>query len=119
MSNYAATGNILAGIPDAIGEELENILLEQGPVTVKRIISRGQSSPAEGWYDQADHEWVLVLAGEGLLAFDNGEECAMGKGDYCFIPAHRKHRVKWTASDSNTIWLAIHVPAQTQERGLT
>ena len=29
-------------------------------------------------------------------------------GDYLHLPAHKRHRVEWTAPDEPTVWLAIH-----------
>jgi len=112
MSVLDRGGNIFAGIPAQIPEELEHVLHSGGPVTVKRIVSKGQSSPPSGWYDQDDNEWVLVLKGEGLLAFEHEADIRLREGDYCFIPAHKKHRVKWTPGDRETVWLAIHFPVR-------
>jgi hypothetical protein len=58
-------GNLLAGLPaDLAAEDFQNILC-QGAVRIERIVSHGHSSPAEGWWDQAEHEWILVLRGGG------------------------------------------------------
>ena len=31
-------------------------------------------------------------------------------GDHVAIPAHKRHRVEWTAPDETTLWLAVHFP---------
>ncbi|MBT5485218.1 MAG: cupin domain-containing protein [Gammaproteobacteria bacterium] len=107
-------GNVLADIPSQIPQELEQVFLENDNVLIKRIVSKGQKSPASEWYEQSDNEWVLVLQGEAILEFENGEDLHMQQGAFCFIPAQQKHRVKWTAEDEVTIWLAIHFTVQDQ-----
>ncbi len=54
---------------------------------------------------------MLVLEGGAILAFEDGEEVTLGPGDHLEIAAHRKHRVKWTAPERATLWLAVHYPA--------
>ena len=106
---------MFAAIPQNIPEELEQVLLANHQVSIKRIVSRGQSNPREGWYDQADNEWVVVLQGEGVLAFTDTDDVHLNAGDYCYIPAHRKHRVKWTSEEQATVWLAIHFPVEDEK----
>lgn len=100
--------NLFAGVPDTLPEELFEEILSGRGVTVERIVSRGHTSPASGWYDQPRHEWVLVLQGRGVVAFEEGEEVTLGPGDHLLIPAHRRHRVAWTDPDTDTVWLAVH-----------
>ncbi|MBD3257537.1 cupin domain-containing protein [candidate division GN15 bacterium] len=102
------TANLLANLPAALREEWFDTLVEAEHVTVERIVSRGHTSPASGWYDQPRHEWVVVLKGRGTVAFEDGEEATLGPGDHLRIPAHRRHRVAWTAPDEDTVWLAVH-----------
>ncbi len=99
--------NIFAFIPDAFEEELFDDLLKSGNIRIERILSKGQSSPAQGWYDQSEHEWVVVLEGSGIIAFEDGREITLGRGDCINIPAHVRHRVKWTDPDRVTVWLAV------------
>jgi len=101
-------GNLLEGIPDLLTEERFEELASAESVTVERIVSRGHTSPETGWYDQPRHEWVLVLQGRGVVAFEEDEEVTLGPGDHLLIPAHRRHRVAWTAPDEVTVWLAVH-----------
>ena len=102
------SANLFANLPAPMAEEGFDILLEAENVTIERIVSHGHNSPASGWYDQSRHEWVVVLQGEGLIAFDNGEEVTLRAGDHLVIPAHRRHRVARTAPDQDTVWLAVH-----------
>lgn len=98
--------NIFSSIPANLEKEIFEDILTLPNLRVERIISRGQSSPDVGWYDQLEHEWVLVLEGNAILEFETGP-IALGKGDYLNIPAHTKHKVKWTDPTQTTIWLAI------------
>jgi cupin 2 domain-containing protein len=41
---------------------------------IQRIISNGHTSPKEGWYDQYQREWMMVLKGPVRLAFEDGRE---------------------------------------------
>ncbi|WP_432800401.1 cupin domain-containing protein [Poriferisphaera sp. WC338] len=78
---------------------------------VERIVSDGHCSDEMFWYDQDEHEWVMVLAGAAKLAFEKPggtvEEVALQAGDAILIPAHHRHRVAWTSETEKTIWLAI------------
>lgn len=100
--------NLLADLPDNGEGEASETLLSGSGMTIERIVSRGESSPESGWFDQEQHEWVAVLQGRAILAFDNGEEVTLRPGDHVNIPAHRPHRVAWTDPDEETVWLAVH-----------
>lgn len=99
--------NLLADLPSDIPEELVDVLVQSTKVRIERIVSTGQSSPDDFWYDQEEHEWVIVLKGEGRLVFEDAEELSLKPGDHVIIPAHRKHRVQWTSPDEPTVWLAV------------
>ena len=99
--------NIFQDIPLDLSEEVFETLLQNKNIRIERIISYGQSSPEEGWYDQDEHEWVLLLEGEALLAFEDESEVHLHAGEYCNIAAHTKHKVLWTKEKTKTLWLAI------------
>jgi cupin 2 domain-containing protein len=104
-------GNLFAGIPgEGVGEWTET--LASGPgVRIERIVSRGQASPEGFWYDQDEHEWVVVLSGRAGLRFEgDDDDVVLGPGDHVDIPAHRRHRVQWTSPDESTVWLAVFYP---------
>lgn len=103
--------NIFAEIPQRLDQELVEILLENKGVSIERIISKGHTSPASGWYDQPTNEWVMVLKGEGVIAFEDEPEIRLVAGSYIDIAAHKKHRVSWTDPNNETIWLAVHYPS--------
>jgi cupin 2 domain-containing protein len=93
--------------PDADGEVFTELLLREG-VRIERIVSTGQSTPADKPYDQEHDEWVLLLAGSARLWIEGQGERDLRPGDHVLIPAHRLHRVTWTVEGRRTIWLAIH-----------
>lgn len=101
--------NIFAGVfPDARAESLTS-LLEAANVRIERIVSLGHASPPGFWYDQDQHEWVIVLRGAARLFFEgDATPIELSAGDYVDIPAHRKHRVEWTTPEEPTVWLAVH-----------
>ena len=104
----ARPDNIFSAIPDAFDKETFELLAAGGDTRIERIISRGQSSPGSGWYDQSRSEWVIVLRGSALVEYQSGEEFRLEEGSYLDIPAGTAHRVAWTDPDRETIWLAVH-----------
>lgn len=101
--------NLLEDLPGHLDAEQFETLVESGFVHIERIVSQGQSSPEGFWYDQETHEWVLVLKGKAGLEFEASQEIVeMSPGDCLNIPAHRRHRVAWTAAEELTVWLAVH-----------
>ena len=84
-------------------------LVDDGSVRIERIVSKGHASPEGFWYDQEDDEWVLLLEGSAGLLFEDEEEVVvLRRGDHLRIPAHRRHRVSWTAPGEETVWLAVY-----------
>jgi cupin 2 domain-containing protein len=100
--------NLLADIPADLPEELIQILLSTPDVRIERIVSLGHALPDGFWYDQEDHEWVLLLKGAARLRFEGEETIELRPGAFVNIPARRRHRVEWTDPHEPTIWLAIH-----------
>ena len=101
-------GNLFAGLPASLPDELVEILAETDSVRIERIVSTGQSSPKDFWYDQQEHEFVVVLKGEAALLFEGDEQAmCMKVGDFIHIPANRKHRVESTSVSESTVWLAV------------
>ena len=104
-----AAGNLFAEVPSASASELVTELLSAPNVTIQRIVSHGQASPPDFWYDQAGPEWVIVVAGAAAIQFEGETEPRpLNAGDYVTIPAHTRHRVAWTDAQQPTIWLAVH-----------
>ncbi len=100
-------GNIFIIPENNSKEELFKTIIARKNIKIEQIISSGQTSPAEGWYDQEQHEWVLLLEGEAHLEFEDRQIKKLSKGDYILIPAHCRHKVVYTSSNPDCIWLAI------------
>jgi len=100
--------NIFNNLPEEIPEELIETISETESIRIERIVSNGHSSPPGFWYDQDEHEYVLLLKGSARLLFEGDKEAiVMRPGDYVHIPAHVRHRVEWTDPDKETIWLTV------------
>lgn len=107
-----ADGNVYAAVPPTLAEEEFLTLLSSPTVRIERIVSRGQASAPDFWYDQQWAEWVLVLKGAAQLRFEGeADPVRLDEGDYVAIPPGRRHRVEWTDPDRPTIWLAVHYAA--------
>ena len=99
--------NLWQSLPDAHAAEQFTELLRADNLRIERIVSHGQTSPEGFWYDQEEHEWVLLLEGTARLELEGGEQIELSPGDYCQIPAHTRHRVAWTDPGQQTVWLAV------------
>ena len=102
--------NLFEELPSApLAEEQFLELFAQPGLRIERIVSTGQASPPDFWYDQPGGEWVLLLQGEAGLALE-GEAGVrhLVPGDFLHLPPHLRHRVAWTAAGQVTVWLAIH-----------
>jgi cupin 2 domain-containing protein len=98
--------NLFSRVPDDHADEFVQTLLSTPNLRIERIVSQGQASPEGFWYDQSQHEFVMILKGAARLRFDD-ELVDLKAGDSINIPAHRRHRVEWTTPDEPTIWLAV------------
>jgi cupin 2 domain-containing protein len=92
-------------LPDQ--EIFEALIPDQG-VLIERIVSCGQATPENQWYDQERDEWVVLLQGEAEIGWEDGRCQKLLAGDWILIPAHERHRVLGTSSDPPCIWLAVH-----------
>lgn len=102
------TANLLHNIPAQLPAELIETLAAAGTTRIERIVSRGHASPPGFWYDQEQPEWVVLIQGAAHLRFAHDETVRqLGPGDYINIAAHVRHRVDWTAPDTDTVWLAV------------
>jgi cupin 2 domain-containing protein len=99
--------NLLHPLPLNLASEVLEDIIRTDQLRIERIVSKGHCSPVSGWYDQDEHEWVLVVEGRAVLEFEQGVLQELSAGDYLNIPAHTKHKVRWTDPDTPTVWLAI------------
>ena len=94
--------NLFADLSQHLPDELFTMLLDASNVRIERIVSHGHASPEGFWYDQDQHEWVLVLKGAARLQFE------VKHGDFVNITAYKNHRVEWTTPVEPPIRLAVH-----------
>ena len=99
--------SLFSDLTQQVPDDLITTLLDAGTVRIERIVSHGHKSPDGFWYDQDQHEWVVVLLGAAQLRFEDGT-IELKAGDFVNIPAHKKHRIEWTTLDDPTVWLAVH-----------
>ena len=103
--------NLYADVPATLLQELTDTLLTAEHFRIERIVSCGHSSPPDFWYDQTEHEWVLLLTGAARLQFED-DIVDLKPGDCIDIPAHCRHRIDWTSPDHATVWLAVFYSAR-------
>jgi cupin 2 domain-containing protein len=102
-------GTLIEDIPAELSEEIFDTICLSDNVKIERIVSRVHASPEWFWYDQERSEFILIVQGSAGLKLENERDIVVLKtGDYLNIGAHVKHRVEWTDSTCETIWLAVH-----------
>ncbi len=99
--------NIFGAIPASLPQELVETLASGENLRIERIVSRGHKSPPDFWYQQDEHEWVVVLQGAGEILWEDGRRRRLQTGDCQLIPAGERHRVSWTEPQADTLWLAV------------
>ena len=103
--------NLFEGLPSSAPAEIVDVLASGADVRIERIVSTGQASGQDDWYDQDQYEWVIVLRGEAELEFIDDDSSRrlvrLTTGDYLLILPHEKHRVHWTSPGETTVWLAV------------
>jgi cupin 2 domain-containing protein len=100
--------NLLEDVPAHADDEIFTKILSRKNIRIERIVSTGQSTPADKPHRQGHDEWVLLLAGSAGLRIEGEDERNLHPGDHVLIGAHRAHWVTWTAKDKPTVWLAVH-----------
>lgn len=85
----------------AKGEFVERVFDRDG-IVVEHIVS-GELEQAVG-YDQAEHEWVVLLSGDALLRIA-GEDVPLSAGEWLFLPAGLEHELVETTPGAR--WLAV------------
>jgi cupin 2 domain-containing protein len=103
-------GSLRQGLPvRPRDDELVDILLERPGLRIERIVSTGQATPEDEWYDQESDEFVLLVAGAARLRIEGEhQDRELEEGDWILLPAHCRRRVTWTREDPPTVWLAVH-----------
>ncbi len=98
--------NIFDEIPVDKSEEKFFEIFRNEKIKIEKIVSNGQKSPENFWYEQERSEYILLLEGFAILEFDD-YEVELKKGDCLNIKAFEKHRVKFTSQTESTIWFAV------------
>ncbi|HEU4928367.1 MAG TPA: cupin domain-containing protein [Candidatus Krumholzibacteria bacterium] len=99
--------NLFDGIPPRLAAEMTERMAGNAHARVERIVSHGHASPPGFWYDQAEHEWVMVVKGSARIRFADDSVLELHPGDHFTIPPHTRHRVDWTAPNQDTVWVAV------------
>lgn len=105
------SANALQNLPSAHAEEVFTDLLKRPGIRIERIVSAGQASADNYFYDQAQAEWVMLLQGEAQLDLEidgRWQRQFLQTGGYAFLPSHCRHRVHSTSANPVTVWLAIY-----------
>lgn len=100
--------NIFDLMPTDLSAEVFNTLVGTDNIKIERIVSKGHVSPKQGWYDQQQNEWVIVLQGGASIEIEDKGVIDLQPGGYINIPSRTKHRVTWTDENIETVWLAVH-----------
>lgn len=98
--------NIFEQIPLTASNEIVSALLVAEQVRIERIVSFGQASPSEFWYNQAENEWFILLEGTAQLQVED-RLISLTAGDFLNLPSGTKHRVEQTDPVNRTVWLAV------------
>ena len=91
-----------------VDKEEENFfeIFKNETIKIEKIVSNGQISPENFWYEQEKSEFILLLEGFAILEFED-KQVELVKGDCLNIEAFQKHRVKFTSLDEPTVWFAV------------
>jgi cupin 2 domain-containing protein len=102
-------GNLRDSLSGEAGSESFETLAARPGVRVERIVSCGLcASPPGFWYEQDEAEWVLLVSGEAVLRFEEGDrELRLRPGDWVDIAPGERHRVEWTREDGETVWVGV------------
>ncbi len=102
--------NIFDNIPIDKKNEIFFEILHSKNVKIEKIVSNGQKTPKNFWYNQDKNEFVIILEGFSKLEIkEDGiiKEIELNKGDYIDIKANVEHRVSYTCEENPTIWLVV------------
>ncbi len=99
--------DFLDDIPESSKKEFFETIIENKNIKIERIVSYGQTTPNDFWYDQNKDEFVFIIEGEATVLYNNKSKYHLTKGKSLYIKAHQKHKVIYTANP--TIWLAVFI----------
>ncbi len=103
-----ADDNLLSKPIPERGNEEKYLIQSGNDWRLELIKSCEVSSLKDFWYDQEDHEWVVVLQGTARLSFkERKESVELNPGDHLYLAPRRLHRVEHTDAAPGTTWLAL------------
>ncbi len=117
MADRIVGGNLLQVAAGRPARELIERLAGSNVISIERIVSTGQVTPAGEWLVQDRDEWVVLLEGEAELAYDDGSRLRLSSGDHVLIPSGERHRVESTREHPPCVWLAVHAEGLTTSDG--
>ena len=110
MSAALPTVLRLSALPATLDAEQMTQLAAGRRFRLEHILSGDHASAPGFWYDQAEDEFVVLVAGQARLRFEAGDVVLdLAPGDWVEIPAHARHRVEATQAEPATVWLAVHL----------
>ena len=103
MNNLFNTANINL----SENKEIIEVLAQGKNLRIERIVSTGQITDSDFWYDQTENEFVTVLQGDAKILIEGKPEIHLTTGDYLLIPAHCRHKVTYTSVSPACVWLVV------------
>ncbi|MEA3353289.1 MAG: cupin domain-containing protein [Campylobacterota bacterium] len=106
--------NFKENIPAKHDNEIFETILSNENIKMERIISYGQTTPKDQWYDQDEDEFVFLISGEAKIKYDDDSIYHLKSGMSLYITAHQKHQVIYTSNP--TIWLTLFVKGSKDDK---
>ncbi len=101
--------NLLGRSIPPIGHEQKYLIKEGCYWRLELIYSCDASSEDGFWYNQNEHEWIVLLRGSASIRFKSPEGFIdLDVGDHLHLQPHRLHRVERTDPFPGTVWLALY-----------
>ena len=112
MQNKNEIFSFLKDIPNSSKDEIFETIVSNDNIKIERIISYGQITKKDFWYNQDDDEFIYIIQGESKIKYDDGTVHILNTNDSLYIKAHQKHQVIYTSNPA--VWLAIFIPSGTK-----
>ena len=107
-SNLDDLGNLLDVQVPCHGHENKYLLQQGGNWRLELIVSCAFKNEDEFWFDQKEHEWLLLIRGEANLSIETLENrIDLKVGDHLYLSPHKLHRINRTDGFPGTIWLTL------------
>ena len=108
VEQLSSDANLLTRPLPPQGQEQQHLLHAGSNWRLELILSCAASSPEGFWYDQDDHEWIVLIKGSARMQLKDPDAWVdLSVGDQLHLAPHRLHRVERTDPHPGTIWLAL------------